>query len=417
MPRLDSFFFTIPGFYVISEKNIRLIYFLRLIRDVLNKVTLFFLPIFLFNFGGDLSWFDGLRLSNIQAGMILIAIFFSFERLVIFFTAIPLGKWMNKWSFETSLLLSYLLRVVSFACLYFSHQYPLLLLVSALFEGIQSNFFWNSFFTLLTNQLEEKSIGKELGLHSFLFQVATVLSPALSGYLAFRYGIEVLFLLGIVLNLVSAVVITGINIRLPQDQVSWKEFSTWLKNPVFLKATGSFAGRYINDTVLFLWPLYVFLVLGTVERVGFLYTFSLFLALVLAFFIGGFIDKISSNKKPFFLSGGALSLVWLARTQIFSIWGMALADTVEKVFSNFHWLFYDVLFIKRGRGSQAFSYFVYREMMISAFAILFWSLVCIFFMINDSWSAVFIFAGIGVLLSLLISETFDEKKSTTGIKL
>jgi MFS family permease len=417
MPRLDSFFFTLPGFYVISEKNIRLIYFLRLIRDVLNKVTLFFLPIFIFNFGGKLPWFESMQLSDIQAGMILIAIFFSIQRSVIFFSAIPLGKWMIKWNFETSLLLSYVLRVVSFACLYFASQYPLLLVAAAFFEGIQSNFFWNSFFTLLTNHIEEKSMGKELGLHRFLFQIFSVLAPAISGYLAYRYGLEVLFLLGIVLNLISAVLITGININLPQDDVSWKEFKEWLKKPSFLKATGSFAGRYINDTVLFLWPLYVFLVLGTVERVGFLYTFSLFIALVLAFFIGGFIDKISANRRPFFLSGGALSLVWLARTQIFTVWGMALADTVERVFSNFHWLFYDVLFIKRGKGTQAFSYFVYREMVISAFAILFWALVCIFFMINDSWSAVFIFAGIGVLLSLLISETFDEKKPAAGLKL
>lgn len=409
MSRLHSFFSTLPGFYIISKSNLRLIYFVRVIRDILNKVTLFFLPIFLFDFGKNLEWFKQFSLTDVQAGMILIAAFFSIQRLVIFFTAIPLGKAMIKANFETSLLLSYLLRVVAFTALYFANQHPILIVVAAIFEGIQSNFFWNSLLTLLTNHLDEKTMGKDLGLHRFVFQLATVLTPAISGYLAYKYGLEVLFLLGIVLNLLSAVVAMGINIKLPQDDVSWKEFSQWLKNPSFFRATGSFAGKYINDTVLFLWPLYVFLILGSVDRVGFLYTFSLFIALVLAFFIGGYIDKLSDNRKPFFLSGGALSLVWLIRTQVFSIWGIALADTVERLFSNFHWLFYDVLFIKRGRGSQAFSYFVYREMMISAFAMIFWAAVTVFFMIADSWSGVFIFAGIGVLLSLLISETFNEK--------
>ena len=417
MPHLDSFFFTLPGFHVVAGTNVKLLYFVRIIRDILNKVTLFFLPIFLFTMGSHITWFNKLGLTNLQSGMILIALFFCINRIVIFLTAIPLGKIMVRLRFETSLLISYLLRVVVFASLYFSVQYPELLVIAAIFEGLQSNFFWNSFFTLLTQSITEKSEGKELGMMQFLFQLLTVLAPAMSGYLAYHFGLEVLFLVGIVLSLVSTVLVSGMNIRLPQDSVSWKEFTQWMKKPSFIKATGSFAGRYINDTVLFLWPLYIFLVLGSVDRVGFLYTFSLFVALVIAYFIGGYIDKISTNHKPFFLSGGALSLVWLARTQALSIWGMALADTVERLFSNFHWLFYDVLFIKRGKGSQAFSYFVYREMFISIVAILFWTIFSIFFMLNDSWTAVFIFGGIGVLLSLLISDHSHEKIPTTDIKL
>jgi MFS family permease len=417
MPRLDSFFFTIPGFHIVSGKNVKLLYFVRMIRDILNKVTLFFLPIFLFTTATHVPWLDTLGLTDLQSGMVLIALFFSINRIVIFLTAIPLGKIMVRIQFETSLLISYLLRIIVFASLYFSLQYPALLLVAAIFEGLQSNFFWNSFFTLLTQSISEKSVGKELGMMQFLFQLITVLSPAVSGYLAYHFGLEVLFLVGIVLSLVSTLVISGMNIRLPQDAVSWKEFNQWMKKPAFLKATGSFAGRYINDTVLFLWPLYIFLVLGTVERVGFLYTFSLFIALVITYFMGGFIDKISSNQRPFLLSGGALSLVWLARTQALSVWGMALADTFERLFSNFHWLFYDVLFIRRGKGTQAFSYFVYREMFISIVAILFWTVFSIFFMFNDSWTAVFIFGGFGVLLSLLISDHSHEKIPTTDIKL
>lgn len=415
MSRLDSFFLTLPGLYVISKSNIRLLYLVRVVRDILNKITLFFLPIFLFTFGKDLPLLEKYGLNDLQSGMILIAVYFSLQRITIFFTAIPLGKIMIKWKFETSLLVAYLLRVVAFSCLYFSLQYPVLIIAAAIFEGIQSNFFWNSFFTLLTKNINEKSMGKELGLINFIFQTLTVLTPAVSGYLAYKFGMEVLFLLGIVLSLLSGILVAAINIKLPKDEVSWKEFSEWLKNPSFLRATGSFVGRYINDTVLFLWPLYIFLVLGSIDRVGFLYTFSLFLALVVAFFIGGYIDKVSHDKKPFFFSGGALSLVWLARTQALSLWGMALADTVEKLFSNFHWLFYDVLFIRRGKGSQAFSYFVYREMVISAVAMVFWAIVCIFFMVADSWTGLFIFAGIGVLLSLLITEAFHEKDEPTGL--
>lgn len=417
MPRLDSFFLTLPGFHVISKSNVQALYSIKVLKDILNKITLFFLPIFLFLFGPKVPYMDRFNLTDLQLGMVLIAVFFAMSRIVVFLTAIPIGTLVMKLQFETAVLISFILRIASFTSLYFSTQYPVLLLAAAILEGIQSNFFWNGFFTILTKSISEKPTGKEYTISQFLFQLISVLIPAISGYLAYHYGLEVLFLLGIVISLISAVMVTKINIRLPYDEVSWKEFRTWLKNPTFIKAAGSFAGRYINDTALFLWPLYMFLLLGTVERVGFLYTFSLFIALLIVFFIGGYVNKVTEKKVPFFLSGGALSLVWLARTQIFSVWGMAAADTIERLFSNFHWLFYDVLFIKRGKGAQAFSYFVYRELLVSVVALLFWLLFAGLFMITDSWTAVFIFGGIGVALSVLISNYTDEKKSATGLRL
>lgn len=410
MPRIDNFFFRLPFFHLLTEKNARLLYVLRAVRDLLNKVTFFFLPVFLFQLGGDIAWLDQFGLNDIQKGMIVIASFYGLNRFVIFFAAIPAGKIIRKLGLTKSLTYSYLLRIGVFASLYFAYTYPVLVLVAAIFEALQSNFFWNSFFTMLTDTITSRKAGSEIGTLYFMMQLMAILSPAISGYIAYQYGFEVLFLIGLLLTVFSLIVIVNMDEIFINDAVSWKEFKKWLSEKTFIRLTGSFVGRYINDMVLFLWPLYIFLVLGSVDRVGFLYSFSLFLALILTFFIDNYLDKHKKNKKPFFFSGSALSVLWLVRISPLSVWGIALVDTFERLFSNFHWLYYDWIFIKRGKGGQAFSYFVYREMVISVGAVFFWLSFAIFFSLTGSWTGVFVFGAIGVLLSLLIREHHHEQK-------
>ena len=193
------------------------------------------------------------------------------------------------------------------------------------------------------------------------------------------------------------------DIKGTRDVVSFKEFRGWLREKQFKKLTLSIAGRYINDAALFVWPLYVFIFLGSVDKVGYLYTISLFIAMMFTFFISVYIDHTKS-RKPFFLSGGILSVLWLLRTQFLSILSIALIDVVERLTSNFHWLFFDMLLMKRGKGSNALSYFVYREIVLNVTAIAFWVIFAGFFMLNWGWNSLFLFAAVGVILSLLMKD-------------
>lgn len=407
MHNIEALLSKFPWLRTISEKDLRLLYGVRILRDLLNKITLFFLPIFLFTLGRESDLLNILNLTPLQKGMVMIGIFYGLARLSIFLSAIPLAQFSRRFGFEVAVMFSYVLRLGVFACLFYTKQMPELILVAAILEGIQCNLFWNSFFTVLSERIHRKWAGSELGLMQFVVQLLAVLTPALTGYLAYQYGFDILFLLGSVISVVSAVMVFSLHLKVPRDEVNWGEFFQWLKDPVFFRLTGSFIGRYFNDAVLLLWPLYVFLLLGSIDEVGFLYTFSLFLAMLLTFFIGGYLNKHHS-KKPFYFSGAALSLIWLARMNIFTIWGVALADMSERLFANFHWLFYDWVVMIDGKGRQAFSYFVYREIVMSVGAIIFWCIFTSFFMVTSSWNGIFIFGGIGVLLSLLISDNHDR---------
>jgi hypothetical protein len=253
-------------------------------------------------------------------------------------------------------------------------------------------------------------MGKDLGFMQFFLQLFTVFVPAASGFLAFYFGFPILFFCAIGLILASSVIILLMDLEGTADSVSWAEFRQWLKNPNFVRFAISSTGRYINDGILFLWPLYVFFALGSIDRVGYLYTFSLFLALLVIYFMGVYIDK-AKTKRSFFFSGGFLSLMWLARTQQLTVWGIAFVDALDKLFSNMYWLFYDAITLRSTKGGQALSYFVYREVVTSSVAIIFWLLFGAFFWYNQGWNTLFIVGGLGVLLSLLITEHRYEKPS------
>lgn len=413
MPKLVSMLSHLPFLHFVSDRNLRLLYVVRVLKDLLNRITLFFLPIFIFVMGFEGQLLTGLGLTALQRGMLLLALYFLINRLVILVSAVPIGKIIYTIGFSRAMIYSYLLRLVSFVSLMFAQQFPLLLLVATIFEALQSNFFWNSFFTILTNQSEKKDIGSNLGSLQLMLQLVTALSPAFAGFVALHFGFGAVFLIGIALLLLSIIFIMQMNLHMVHDQVSWSGFWSWFQRKSLGNQHLSLIGRYINDVTLFIWPLYVYLILGSVDRVGFLYTVSLFAAMVLTFFISIYLDRTSS-RRPFFFSGGVMSLLWIARTQVFTIWGIAIVDTMERLASNYHWLFYDMVFIRGGRGEHAFSYFVYREIIMSIGAVIFWGSFAAFFAVTTSWTALFIFGGFSVLLSLLLMTGEHGKKLLAG---
>ncbi len=125
--------------------------------------------------------------------------------------------------------------------------------------------------------------------------------------------------------------------------------------------------------------------------------------MLFTFFIGKYIDH-HKNKKPFYLSGGFISFLWIARTQVFDVWGIALVDTFDKLATNVYALFFDSMFMKRGKGHLSDEYFTYLELILNINRVIFWSMFGVFFIFFSSWNSLFIFAGVTVLVGLLISE-------------
>ncbi len=405
MPRTSEHSLHLPHVLIESKggHNLSYLFALRVVRDLVNKLALFFLPIFLFQFGIRSGLLADLPLSDLQRGVLANALYYLVSRFVVLVTAVPLGNWLQRVGHQKMMQYSYLLHMIGFVCLYLSTGVPLLIIPAAILDGFQANMFWTSYHTVLSQSSLKQHMGRNLGALQVILQLVGVISPALSGIIAVTSGLSSLFLVALAGTILGYIFTLQITVSYKFDKVSWKEFFTWLKESEFRKLTVSVAGRYINDAAIFLWPLYVYIALGAVDKVGYLYTTSLFLAMLFSFFLGAYIDK-AATKRPYLFSGSLLSAMWLVRTQLFGPLGIALVDFFDRLTSNFHWLFFDMILMRRSKGRNALSYFVYREMVMSITAFFFWTIFALFFIIDLGWSPLFIFAAVSVMMSLLINE-------------
>jgi hypothetical protein len=408
MPWFRDYHFHLPFYQIDSDRTLHHLYAVRVLGDLIGKSVFLFLPLYLYQVGTNFSWFESLSLTGFQKGMILVAGFFLLARIATISTAIFSGRFIHQHGTRSSLLVSYMLKAVLILLLKLMLMVPELVVVAAIFFGLYLNFFFNAYHLLFANVSMRRHLGEDLGVIHFLLQLMSVVVPALSGAVIVAWGYDAIFLFGLVGVMLGIAVVMQMETTKGGSNPSLKEFWVWIRQAAFLEKAVSFAGRYVNDATLAIWPLYVFLLLGTADKVGFLYSFSLFLALMVTFVTGLYIDHRKSNR-PFFISGGILSLIWLLRINITSFWTIAIVDTFDKLTSSFHWLFYDKQFIGSGKGRKALAYFVYRELIISAAAIGLWSLVIGVFVVSNSWSTLFIIASVGVLLSLFIRETYVKQ--------
>ena len=77
MPRTREYNLHLPHFHIDKSKNLSLLYGVRVTRNLVSKLTMFFLPIYLYQHGSsDLFW-QFLPGSELQKGVLLLVFFTS----------------------------------------------------------------------------------------------------------------------------------------------------------------------------------------------------------------------------------------------------------------------------------------------------------------------------------------------------
>lgn len=410
MPSINlhtSHHFFFPRLSVDNSKNMRLLFGIRLLREIATKFSLFFLPVFLFQLGYQTHFLSQWGLTDFQSGVMSLALYSIVARFTAFVLTLPIGDFIRRHGYAASLMLSHLLYAVMLVSLRFSISDIRWLLLAAVADGVTGILMWGSFNTLFTKGAHKARMGKDLGLAQALLNFIWMVAPALSGLVIFLSGYEFLFTAGLILVGLAIVLAAFLDIPHERDDISFKELMFWVKDRRFVKLSVSIVGKTLYDLAIFVWPLYVFLLLGNTERVGVLYGLSFLLSIAASLFIGQKLDE-QERRRPFAISGGLLSVLWIIRSQVLDFWSLTLVDAFDKITGNFHWLFFDRVLLNRGKGREAFSYFMYREIIISLTVIVFWSLFALMFIIwSIEWRGLFVMASVGVLLSLLVSKKHE----------
>jgi len=388
-----------------NNHNMRWLYVTRISRDITNRATIFFFPIFLFVLGQSLPWPGDLP--NWSKGILLVALYHLIFRIFTVVLLLPLSKLTGRQSHTRTMVIGYGFRAIFYALLTLAVQQPALLLLVVLVEVVEVGLFWPHFHTLLTKTAHKNHLGSDVGALQFMMQVLGVLAPIVAIMFNNLAGYSAVFMIGIIGSLVGLIASLQLKSNVERDKVSWIEFKEWIREPRYKRYLGAVGGRMLNDVVMYLWPLYLFILLGSIDRVGYLAALSFFIALFITAIASFKLDKIRSAKL-FHLTGGVLSLLWLARTTVISPWTIAIIDSIDKIVGNAHWLFFDMLWFKRAKGDQAFSFFVYHELISSAWLVVFWLIISAILLLTQNWIAIFILGAVGMLMTLFLQGKHGE---------
>lgn len=404
MPTINHHQISFPSFSFDNSKELKLVYVIRVVRSLVVSVALFFVPLFLFQLAPQMDLGPVSKLSEFKQGIFLISAFYILGNLAGALSTVEIGKIISKIGHGRAFVLSQLMLILSLVLLRISSIHPYVIFLATLVYGVERIIFWNSYKEIMVKNTLKSKTGRDLGLVQFFINFMMMVSPALGGMVIKFLGYDMLFLYTSVILLVGIVSALMMKSKPFKDVPSWSEFKNWLREKTFLRFSLAVGGKYFHEAGVFVWPLYVFLILGSVDKVGLLHTFSLFLAMILSFFIGYHVDHAKS-KKPFWLSGVVMSSLWFLRINIFSIWGIAISDMINKIFQNYHGIFFDRKLFNRARGVNTYSYFVYHELVICFSAVFFWILFMVVFLASDmGWIGIFLIGAFGSLLSLLIKE-------------
>ena len=168
-------------------------------------------------------------------------------------------------------------------------------------------------------------------------------------------------------------------------------------------------GKILEELAWLLWPLYLFLFLGSEQKVGYFSTIVLILSLATSYFMGWYLGK-HRGRRMLMLSGTILSLLWLVRTLLVSVWAFLFVDVVDKLVNSVYAPVFDSLLLGFARGKKVFRFFVYREFLLGLLQIVFWLLLALLFMVPFAWKVVFVMGGVGMLFSLQIRKTIDDER-------
>lgn len=389
----------------------RLLFLGHLLRGAAQQSVGLFLPVFLFLLGKNATFFREIpfvsQASDVTQGVITVALFYISYRICVFVLAIPIARIMRSMGLMKSMMLGNMFMLLSYLSLSFSTQQPTLLLFVPILFAIETLLYWVAYYTQFSIRSDFRSLGQEVGALAFMERIVRAALPMAGGVVIGLFGFQTLHLIGALLLLSASLFLLPIKEILVSTDVHFRDFLAWMRKKFSKEIMLSMLGRYMDDGAITLWSVYTLIFLGSAERVGYLYSVILFLSLAIAYFMGWYLGK-HRGLKAMYISGSLLSLVWVLRGFVQTLWHIITVDLMDRMAVTVFQPVYDTLLFRISRGKHVFQFYLFREMILSLFGCIFWILISLFFLTSIQWTGVFILGSLGILLSFSI--VFGEAK-------
>ncbi len=244
------------------------IFLVMSLRSFVISMIGIFVPIYLYNLGYSVRY------------IILLEIFqFIFEICFEYLALIVNIKWGPKHTIAISMPF----LIINFLLLMTIQQYNWPIWLISLSAGICLAFYWQAYHFDFSRSKHKKNVTKDVSKLFIILAVLGAIAPFLGGTIATNFGIKTLFIFVILLLLLVFLPLLRDGDKITQRKLDFSR----IKLRHITRDIISYGGTGMEASVsLKLWPLFIFLILGTYQKVGFVTSLALVLTIIVTYYTG-----------------------------------------------------------------------------------------------------------------------------------
>ncbi len=198
-----------------------------------------------------------------------------------------------------------------------------------------------------------------------------------------------------------------------KSPVSFSDVKAWFRARSHKNEIWAIFGRFVDEkTSILIWPIYMYLIVGTYERQGLVASLAMIFSLIAVYLAGKLFDR-KHSRLLFNASVGLASLAWIIRGLVRTFGQLIFIESGINTVTPFYWVPFDSLTYRRAkaRGERVLTFMVSRILLSSmaTFAVLI--VVLIFAASSFRFWAVWVLAAASVLFSSVMWEKGDFKNA------
>jgi len=338
----------------------------------------------------------------------LSAVFLYFGAIALLYgILVPFGaKIMMKLGLKKAMLFSVPFLFFYYFVLWQINFHFLLIFLAIILRFFYALFYWPAYHTDLARFSKREFRGEQIGTSMVVYNLASVIAPLIGGFLLFKLGFPILFIIVLILLFVSAIPLffTG-EIREVYTDSYEKAFKQIFSKKFYKEAIAFAAFGFDQGISFFIWPIFMFVLAINYESMGLITSGALFLSLILTLYIGKLVDRLS-RRRLLRIGSILTAAAWLFKTFIRTPLDAFLAQTIYRfAFTSCNIPYRAIMYDKASEDRGTLDRFiVFREMSHNVGrALVFIILAIIFFFVPVSnMYLIFPLAAIFALFFMLL---------------
>ena len=384
-------------------------------KIILSGLNGLYTSIFLLQFGFSLiGIFIPLYIFKVTQGLAWVLAFYLVFNLTGLILTLPIARLVAKFGSDWIAFVGTIPRVVFFIFLVLANKDPMFFLWAAALWGLAVPLYWLPFHLSVVGSDHKLTFGRDAARISLTGKLATIAGPIIGGLIIQTAGFTPLYLLGLFLIIASALPLFFDKYEFKFPEISLKDLR---QNLPFKRMPRLFLGYFgtglTNQIYDIIWPLYVFLLIGSYQFLGAITSISLLASFVLLILAGRLTDRLGNKIlrwsvplnfinyliRPFF--GGPLFL--------FSV------NLIYELVGIFIWIPLDGLSYYAAVQTKRLEFFLARELALRSGSLL--AVLLLIPLINLSgldWVWAFALGAFGFLLLGQLGFAKEEGLKSAG---